>query len=332
MMSATSPSPDLWDRVRQVIVAEGAAAGVRSEAYTGAGHGRQQRVHRPAQRRGQGRDHRLAGAPRLRPRHGDLAPARLGHQPPALLGQSHPLRLRRALGRSAAAQAGPAGAPARGRQLRRHRQPAREAPDLGDHRQRRVAPERAHRGRTGTGPPRDRHHGHLHGVVVVLRALLLRRRQGSRSIAGGSTIGCRSICTSAASSMRCCTSSTRASSRRRCAIRLLLRARAVQARALPGHGLHGELFARTSDGTGRKECFYPDEVEVSHDAKGKVVDAVSIKDGLPVTVGRVEKMSKSMRNTVDPQQSSIPTAPIPRACSSFLRRRPNGTWNGTPTR
>jgi leucyl-tRNA synthetase len=54
-------------------------------------------------------------------------------------------------------------------------------------------------------------------------------------------------------------------------------------------------------GEGKKEWFYPDEVEVSLDAKGKVIGAVAKADGQPVTVGRVEKMSKSKRNTVDPQ-------------------------------
>jgi leucyl-tRNA synthetase len=62
-----------------------------------------------------------------------------------------------------------------------------------------------------------------------------------------------------------------------------------------------ESYSR-EHGEGKKEWFYPDEVEVTHDAKGKVVGAVARKDGQPVTVGRVEKMSKSKRNTVDPQQ------------------------------
>jgi len=52
---------------------------------------------------------------------------------------------------------------------------------------------------------------------------------------------------------------------------------------------------------GKKQCFYPDEVDVIKDDKGKVVSAVLKADGQPVTVGRVVKMSKSLRNTVDPQ-------------------------------
>ncbi|MBA3845337.1 MAG: leucine--tRNA ligase [Planctomycetes bacterium] len=52
---------------------------------------------------------------------------------------------------------------------------------------------------------------------------------------------------------------------------------------------------------GKKQYFYPDEVDVERDDKGRVVRAVAKADGQPVVVGRVEKMSKSKRNTVDPQ-------------------------------
>ncbi|MBN8524852.1 MAG: leucine--tRNA ligase [Planctomycetes bacterium] len=51
----------------------------------------------------------------------------------------------------------------------------------------------------------------------------------------------------------------------------------------------------------KKQYFYPDEVDVERDAKGRVITAVAKSDGQPVQIGRVEKMSKSKRNTVDPQ-------------------------------
>ncbi len=54
-------------------------------------------------------------------------------------------------------------------------------------------------------------------------------------------------------------------------------------------------------GDNKKLWFYPDEVDVTADAKGKVTGATAKADGKPVAVGRVEKMSKSKRNTVDPQ-------------------------------
>jgi leucyl-tRNA synthetase len=55
------------------------------------------------------------------------------------------------------------------------------------------------------------------------------------------------------------------------------------------------------ESTGKKQYFYPDEVDVEKNDKGKVIKAIAKSDGQPVTVGRVEKMSKSKRNTVDPQ-------------------------------
>jgi leucyl-tRNA synthetase len=51
----------------------------------------------------------------------------------------------------------------------------------------------------------------------------------------------------------------------------------------------------------KKQYFYPDEVEIERDPKGRVIKAVAKSDGQPVQIGRVEKMSKSKRNTVDPQ-------------------------------
>ncbi len=62
-----------------------------------------------------------------------------------------------------------------------------------------------------------------------------------------------------------------------------------------------ETYYREGE-NGRKQWFYPDEVEVLKDAKGKVISATAKADSQPVIVGRVEKMSKSKRNTVDPQR------------------------------
>ncbi len=51
----------------------------------------------------------------------------------------------------------------------------------------------------------------------------------------------------------------------------------------------------------KKTYFYPDEIDVERDAKGRVFKATAKTDGAPVQIGRVQKMSKSLRNTVDPQ-------------------------------
>lgn len=60
-----------------------------------------------------------------------------------------------------------------------------------------------------------------------------------------------------------------------------------------------ETFYRQQGG--RRVWFNPDEVEVARDAKGVVTGARAIRDGDPVIVGGVEKMSKSKNNGVDPE-------------------------------
>ncbi|SDO34153.1 leucyl-tRNA synthetase [Halomonas shengliensis] len=52
---------------------------------------------------------------------------------------------------------------------------------------------------------------------------------------------------------------------------------------------------------GAKQWFNPADVEVKRDDKGRPVSAVLIEDGQPVTMGGIEKMSKSKNNGVDPQ-------------------------------
>jgi leucyl-tRNA synthetase len=68
---------------------------------------------------------------------------------------------------------------------------------------------------------------------------------------------------------------------------------------------------------------YPEEVEKRPDGTAMVRGHDE-----PVTVGRVEAMSKSKRNTVDPAPSSPATAPTPRAGSSSATTRPSATWSG----
>ncbi|MGL6070721.1 leucine--tRNA ligase, partial [Craterilacuibacter sp.] len=52
---------------------------------------------------------------------------------------------------------------------------------------------------------------------------------------------------------------------------------------------------------GSKDWIAPVDVVLERDAKGKVIAATHRVDGLPVTVGGIEKMSKSKNNGVDPQ-------------------------------
>lgn len=64
--------------------------------------------------------------------------------------------------------------------------------------------------------------------------------------------------------------------------------------------LLNESFYREDD-SGKKTWFYPSEVEVSYDDKGRPVSAQLKSDGSPVRMGGIEKMSKSKNNVVEPK-------------------------------
>jgi leucyl-tRNA synthetase len=53
--------------------------------------------------------------------------------------------------------------------------------------------------------------------------------------------------------------------------------------------------------SGKKVWFYPNEVEVQHDEKGRPISASLKSDGQPVQMGGIEKMSKSKNNVVEPK-------------------------------
>ncbi len=61
-----------------------------------------------------------------------------------------------------------------------------------------------------------------------------------------------------------------------------------------------ETYYREEAG-GKKTWFNPAEVDLELDAKGTPIKAVLQSDGQPVTIGGIEKMSKSKNNGVDPQ-------------------------------
>jgi leucyl-tRNA synthetase len=61
-----------------------------------------------------------------------------------------------------------------------------------------------------------------------------------------------------------------------------------------------ETFYR-EDANGKKTYFYADDVDMRSDDRGRVTAATLRSDSQPVTVGRIEKMSKSKNNGVDPQ-------------------------------
>jgi len=55
------------------------------------------------------------------------------------------------------------------------------------------------------------------------------------------------------------------------------------------------------DASGKKRWYYPEEVTVQHDDKGRPVGATANADGQPVQLGGIEKMSKSKNNVVEPR-------------------------------
>ncbi|WP_118182283.1 leucine--tRNA ligase [Paraburkholderia phosphatilytica] len=61
-----------------------------------------------------------------------------------------------------------------------------------------------------------------------------------------------------------------------------------------------ETYYRENE-AGKKTWYNPADVTVTHDGKGHPIGATHNTDGLPVTLGGVEKMSKSKNNGVDPQ-------------------------------
>jgi len=64
--------------------------------------------------------------------------------------------------------------------------------------------------------------------------------------------------------------------------------------------LLNECFYRDED-SGRRRWFYPSEVDVRYDDRGKPTGAVAREDRAPVSLGGIEKMSKSKNNVVEPR-------------------------------
>jgi leucyl-tRNA synthetase len=64
--------------------------------------------------------------------------------------------------------------------------------------------------------------------------------------------------------------------------------------------LLNECYYRDEPG-GRRRWFYPAEIEVRVDERGRPIAAIAREDGQPVMLGGIEKMSKSKNNVVEPR-------------------------------
>ena len=226
-----------------------------------------------------------------------VPPARLGHLAPALLGlpdSDHPLP---ELRRRAGARRATASRAARGRHRHRRRQSARQDAVLLRMRLPEVRP---------AGAPRDRHHGHLRRVVVVLPALLLPRTTTGAMVDERVAYWCKGGIDQYIGGIEH-------------AILHLLYSR-FWTKLMRDAGLFGadfvlgEPFANLltqgmvvaptfyrEDGAGKKDWINPADVDVVHDERGRAVGASLRADGLPAIIGGTEKMSKSKNNGVDPQ-------------------------------
>ncbi|SJM36090.1 Leucine--tRNA ligase [Psychrobacter pasteurii] len=66
-----------------------------------------------------------------------------------------------------------------------------------------------------------------------------------------------------------------------------------------GMVLAGTLYRSNEDGS--KTYYFAEDVDINYDDRGQPINATLKADGQPVTIGKIEKMSKSKNNGVDPQ-------------------------------
>ena len=117
------------------------------------------------------------------------------------------------------------------------------------------------------GAPRDRHHGHLRGFLLVLPALRLRRQRRGDGRCARPATGCRWINTSAASSTRFCTCCTaRFWTRVMRDLGLVGVQGAVRESVHAGHGAERGILPQAGD-AGRVEYFNPADVDVTSDRR-----------------------------------------------------------------
>ena len=66
-----------------------------------------------------------------------------------------------------------------------------------------------------------------------------------------------------------------------------------------GMVLAGTYLRENADGS--KSYYFPEDVDIRYNDKGQPIEATLKTDGQPVKIGKIEKMSKSKNNGVDPQ-------------------------------
>ncbi len=218
---------------------------------------------------------------------GQLPPARLGHFAPALLGlpdPDHPLREMR---RGAGAGKRSAGDAAGGRVVRPAGQSARSPSGL---------EERQMPAVRGQGDARDRHHGHLRRLVLVLHPLHRSvdhdgadGTEDRQSLDGGRSIYRRHRARDFASALFALLHPRHAQDRPRQSRRAVRRA--VHAR----HGGARDLRAPANG-----DWIEPTKVKIEGVGDARCATLARNTTGERIDIGSIEKMSKSKKNTVDP--------------------------------
>lgn len=66
-----------------------------------------------------------------------------------------------------------------------------------------------------------------------------------------------------------------------------------------GMVLAGTFYRTNSDGS--TTYYFPHDIDIDYNERGQPIKAILKADGQPVTIGKIEKMSKSKNNGVDPQ-------------------------------
>ena len=201
-------------------------------------------------------------------------------------------------------------------ELRRARQPARPAPDLG-----RDAPAPLRQ----AGQARNRHDGHVRRFVVVFRPLHRAPRRHADRPGRGVVLDERRPSTSAASSTRSCTSCIPASSPARCrSAATCPKAASNPSDALFTQGMVTHAIYQTRDAQGRPVYHYPEEVAL-RDGKGFLSEGRRRGGDHPL---RQDVQIQEQRRR--PGGDHPGTGPIPRAGSCCPTARPSATWNGPP--